>query len=69
MIDALSRLLRRGGPGGGNASCATPEAPTAACPDGDTPPPSTDDNAAPKAPLDEEIELMRYLLLSMAAAY
>jgi hypothetical protein len=69
LIDTLRKLLRRAGPDRGNVSCAAPQAPNAACVDGDAPLPSTGDSATPTTSVDEDIELMRYLLLSMVAAY
>ncbi|MCP3715430.1 hypothetical protein [Paraburkholderia sp. CNPSo 3281] len=69
MIAALSRLLRRAAADCGNVSCTALEAPNCTAIGGDAPPPSTDDSANPTALVDEEVELMRYLLLSMAAAY
>jgi hypothetical protein len=69
VLGALSRLLRRAGADRSNASRATPEAQGEACIDGDPIPPSADDSASLTAPVDDEIELMRYLLLSIATAY
>ncbi|WP_321930969.1 hypothetical protein [Paraburkholderia guartelaensis] len=69
MIGALRRLFEHAGRDPGNASCAALGVPSGACVDGDASLPPTDDGATPTTPVDLEIELMRYLLLSMAAAY
>jgi hypothetical protein len=69
MIYMLNRLIRRAGPDLGYTPYAAVQAPTGACLETEAPPPSMDDSAAPTAPVDYETDLMRYLLLSMAAAY
>lgn len=69
MIDAPRRLFGRADPDQGNASCAAPEASKDARIDAEASPPWRDDSATSAAPVDEEIEFMRYLMLSMAAAY
>ncbi|MGF6483697.1 hypothetical protein [Paraburkholderia sp. JPY419] len=69
MIKALRLLFGRARPGGGIALCADPEAANGGCIDGEAIPPSADTGATSVVPTDEEIELMRYLLLPIAAAY
>jgi hypothetical protein len=69
MIDTLRQLRDHARAHFGSVSCADPETSSSTCIDEDALTPSTDDSAMQTPPADQDIELMRYLLLSIVAAY